>query len=271
MDEPLSPAIRVLLFAAGALAIIAGPVLFLFPHQTETYFAWTIRHPLTPVFMGAGYCGAAGLIPVLRSNRWSLARVQMPFICVFGSTQLLATLLHLTAFNWSHPIAWAWLAVYVASPPAAIWLTAATERRYVPPQPRGWALPGLVRAIILLYGLLVGAVGLVMMASPSAAAGFWPWTLTPLTSRVIGGWLLAIAALQLTLSRQRSLETAWVALMASTLVSGLLLLGAGLHRTEFDGPLTAVYVYLVAIMLLGVISGLTWLRGARARTAEQAA
>jgi hypothetical protein len=36
---------KALLASAGGLAIVAGPVLFLFPYDTKSYFAWTIQHP----------------------------------------------------------------------------------------------------------------------------------------------------------------------------------------------------------------------------------
>lgn len=60
MDVPLSWPARAVLAGAGLLAVVAGPVLFLFPHDTPVYFAWTIEHPLTPVFMGASYCAGVG-------------------------------------------------------------------------------------------------------------------------------------------------------------------------------------------------------------------
>ena len=63
-----------------------------------------------------------------------LARVQLPAIIVFSLTMLLATLLHIPIFNWSHPIAWAWLAVYVISPIAAVTVFVQMERGYQAPE-----------------------------------------------------------------------------------------------------------------------------------------
>jgi hypothetical protein len=45
MDKPLSILAKTLLLGAGGLAVLAGPILFLLPTQTATYFAWTIKHP----------------------------------------------------------------------------------------------------------------------------------------------------------------------------------------------------------------------------------
>src|SRR5437588_9635510 len=133
MDKPLSLLTRLLLIGAGGLAVVAGPVLFLFPRDTTAYFAWTINHPLTPVFMGANYFGGIGALWAMRTNRWSVARALLPGIFVFAITQLLATLLHVPIFNWSHPVAWAWLFVYVSSPVATAIVWVQMERGYRPP------------------------------------------------------------------------------------------------------------------------------------------
>ena len=53
---------RIVLWGAGALAVVAGPVLFLFPDDTGSYFAWKIGNPLTPNFMGANYLAGAGAV-----------------------------------------------------------------------------------------------------------------------------------------------------------------------------------------------------------------
>src|SRR5712691_11798699 len=133
MEKPLSMLAKLLLLSAGGLAVVAGPVLFLFPQDTASYFAWTIKNPLTPVFMGANYFGGVGAIWAMRTNRWSVARTLLPGIFVFAITQLLATLLHVPIFNWSHPVAWAWLFVYLSSPVAAAIVIFQMERGYRPP------------------------------------------------------------------------------------------------------------------------------------------
>jgi hypothetical protein len=121
---------KLVLYGAGALAVIAGPVLFFFPSDTGSYFAWKIGNALTPNFMGANYLAGAGAVWAALINRWSVARVIMPAIIVFGLTQLVATLLHLDILDWSHVTAFAWLIVYIVSPIGAIWVFVAEERRW---------------------------------------------------------------------------------------------------------------------------------------------
>ncbi|MCA1553838.1 MAG: hypothetical protein LC737_05625, partial [Chloroflexi bacterium] len=200
MDKPLSLFAKLLLIGAGGLAVVAGPILFLFPNDTATYFAWTIRHPLTPVFMGANYFGGIGALWAMRTNRWSLARALLPGIFVFAITQLLATLLNIPIFNWQHPIAWAWLFVYVTSPIAALFVFWQMERGYQPPSDASAPMP-MFRPLILFFAVVNGLIGIALWLSAltgSSVAGtapWWAWTLTPLTAGVVGGWYLAAAAL----------------------------------------------------------------------------
>ena len=253
MDKSLSFAARALLFSAGGLAVVAGPILFLFPEQTASYFAWTIKHPLTPVFMGANYLGGLGALWTLALNRWSVARVQLPGIFVFAVTQLLATLLHIPVFNWQHPVAWAWLFVYLTSPVAALWVYLSMERSYGPPAAAG---PGLPRAFaVTMYACAAVSAGLGVALFlwpflPSAGGGggavpWWAWTLTPLTAHVAGGWYLAAAALQLTLARQHEIGVMGPSLLGLMIVTGAQLIGAVLHAGDFNGSPLFIALYLL--------------------------
>lgn len=267
-SQGLSLPMKGLLASAGALALVAGPVLFLFPHDTATYFAWTIRHPLTPVFMGASYLAGIGNLWAIRSNRWDVARAALPPIFVFGTGQLIATLLHLDIFNWSHPVAWAWLVVYVGSPPAALALFLVAERRHRRPEGRA-ELPESIRPLMMFWAVVFGAVGLALFVLPRPVSDLWPWSLTPLTSRVIGGWYLASATLALVLSRERSMVGAWIGLSAGLVVTPLLLIGATVHRDQFDGPALSTSLWLITVAGYGLTSLFYWRAGRNRRTVPE--
>ncbi|HKY54202.1 MAG TPA: hypothetical protein VJM08_07855 [Anaerolineales bacterium] len=259
MDKPLSTFSKIVLLGAGALAVVAGPILYLFPNDTETYFAWTIQHPLTPVYMGASYFAGIGNLLAIRVNKSSLARVQVPAIIVFSLLMLVATLLHIPIFNWSHPIAWAWLAVYVISPIAAVIVFLQIERGYKAPEFESNKLPAVFSPVMLTFAFIDGMIGLALFFFPEQAAPLWAWSLTPLTARVIGGWWLSGAVLQFMLARQKTLHTARVGLFATILVTALLLIGALLHFEEFNGPQISIWLYLLLTLLLGGFSVYSWI------------
>src|SRR5258706_13530558 len=74
MEKQLSLAAKLLLIGAGGLAFVAGPILWLFSTQTTEYFAWTIKHQLTPLFIGANYLGGLGALWAHRMSCWSVFR-----------------------------------------------------------------------------------------------------------------------------------------------------------------------------------------------------
>jgi hypothetical protein len=89
---------------------------------------------------------------------------------------------------------WVWLVLYALLPPAALVLVL-RQRRVEGREParaspmRRWAVVLLgAQAVVLL------AVGAALFAVPQDAASLWSWTLTPLTARAIGAWLVAIGA-----------------------------------------------------------------------------
>ena len=260
MDKPLSQFSKLVLLGAGALAVVAGPFLYLLPNDTGTYFAWTIQHPLTPVYMGASYFAGIGNLLAVRANKWSLARVQLPAIIIFTITMLLATLLHVPIFNWSHPIAWAWLAVYVISPIAAVIVFLQMERNYQAPEFASKKLPAIFSPVMFTFAVLYGLIGLALFLFPKQTAPVWIWSLTPLTARVIGGWWLSGAALQYMLAQQKTLHTTCVGLFANVLVTSLLLIGALVHFNDFDGQQMSIWLYLVLNLLLGGFSVYSWIQ-----------
>ena len=272
MDKKLSLFAILVLAGAGGLAVVAGPILWIFPQQTAFYFAWTIKHPLTPVFMGANYFGGIGAVFAILSKRWSVARVLLPGIIVFALTQLAATLLHIPIFNWAHPVAWAWLFVYVSSPPAAVLVYFLNERGYRQSAPNELPLPIIYRlgmlaiaAVSLLVGVALFAWPALFLVTAGSAVPWWPWSLTPLTARVIGGWYLAAATLQVTLARQRSLKTAWVGLVGLIVVTTLQLTGALRFANAFDGPVISAAFYLLNAMGVFWFSAVTLLFGSGRR------
>lgn len=261
--DTLTPLTRVVLYGAGALAVVAGPVLFLWPGDTGSYFAWEIGNDLTPVYMGANYLAGIGAVWGAQVNRWSVTRVTMPALVVFVLTQLGATLLHLDVFKWSHPVAWAWLAVYIGSPLAAIPVAIAQEKRWRTSLPGRSAPSAPARPLFVLLAALSLVVGLGLVLAPTVMSEAWPWTLTPLTGRVIGGWILSGAFLYWMIAREPVLVRARIGLTSVVVVMTLLLLGAALHSDGFDGPGAAVAVYVVYSVAAGAVALATLLQAHR--------
>ena len=106
------------------MVLVAGVPLFVGSEQTDQYFAWTIRPPLTAAVLGALYWSAVPFVFLsAREREWANARLAVPGVLVFTTLGLIATVLHADRFHFTSPVfvaravAWAWLAIYVLVPP----------------------------------------------------------------------------------------------------------------------------------------------------------
>jgi hypothetical protein len=192
---------RVLLLAFAALTATAVGALFVLSEYTENTFAWTIQPPLTAAFLGAGYgAGFVLVVLALRDPVWAHSRAPVLTIFLFTVLTLVATLLHVNRMHFDDDFgalgefakgaAWFWLAVYVAIPAAMLVLLVLQERAPGTDPPARHPVPPVLRAALAVESVILLASGAVLFAIPDRLSP-WPWTLTPLTGRVIAAWLLS--------------------------------------------------------------------------------
>jgi len=255
---------RWLLYVASALVFLAGLQLTFLTEQTDTYFAWTISPPLTAAFLGAAYWAAVPVEVIgARQTVWAKARVAVPAIWLFTTLTLVATLLHFDRFHFSSPIAsaqgaaWFWLAIY-ATVPAAMLLIGWMQLRAPGRDPlRGAPAPLWMRIVVLAQGggMLVFGAGLFI--APTVVGTLWPWTLTALTGRAIGAWLIGIgfAAIHANwendFARIQPLAGGYTAFAILELVA----LARFSGNMNWNAPAAWVYlVFLLSILPVGLFS-----------------
>lgn len=211
MIKPTSNAMRWLLLAASALVFVAGFQLFVLSEQTDTFFAWTIKSPLTAAFLGAGYW--ASVVLEYRASRerwWANARIAVPAVLSFTALTLLVTLIHfdppfrahLNSPNALTVAATAgWLAIYASVPVVMSGVLILQLRAPGADPSRQAALPNWLKAALAIHGAMMLVMGAALFVWPDAAGAVWPWKLTTLTGRAVGAWLLGIglAAAQVTI------------------------------------------------------------------------
>jgi hypothetical protein len=239
---------RILFAAACVLVLAAGFSLFVLSEQTDRFFAWTIDPPITAAFMGAAYFSAAVLqFGASRETSWSRAGAILPGIIVFTLMTLAATLIHIDRFHMDSPIAWTWLFVYLAFPPFGIavllnqgvWVE--RGRSVVHP------LSGASRVLIAAQAIPLTIFGLLLFAIPATTLTFWPWTLTPLTARAIGAWLVGMG-ITAALEYFRNDETLSRLLSAGKLVL-VALIALAVLRYSADVQWGEVPAWLFALVL----------------------
>jgi hypothetical protein len=229
--------------------VTAWVILFLFPGDTAALWAWTVGPPVTAAVMGAGYlAGAYFFARVAGIGRWH--RVGWGFVAttVFTTLLLLATLLHWDRFNHSHVSFWAWLGLYVVTPPLLPVLFA-RNRRHDPgrPDPGDVRVPRPLRVAVASAGAVQLGFALVLFIRPTAVIDHWAWPLTPLTARTLSAFVAFLAVQWLCLLFDDRWSSFAVPMQTVTLGLVLVAAGAVLQRSDLTGPTAAVRAFQLSI------------------------
>jgi len=235
------------------------------PGRTADAWSWTIKPDPTPIFLGAGYgAGAYFFLRTFLARQFHPSSAGIFGAGFFATLMLIATLIHWDRFNHGDAplvgaiVFYGWVAVYVVSPFVVLglwWVNRRTDSRV--PAPGEAIVPAPVRAMAL--GGAIGAIvaSAVFFLAPQTAIDVWPWTLTPLTSRVLGAFTAQVGVGALLLSRDPR-WSAWRLIVQTFLVAtALLLVGAARAWGDFDSANVMTYLYLgglvagdVALVLL---------------------
>jgi hypothetical protein len=240
-------------FAAvsAVLLFLAGFVLYVFPADTDRFFAWTIRPTMTAMLMGAGYLAATVFfVRLLRETRWHRVALGFPAIIVFSACMTIATALHWDRFNHEHPAFWIWVVGYAVAPflVAGLWLV--NRRADAALELDDVVVPPVFRVLLVIGGIGAIALAVACIVAPSAIIPIWPWQLTPLTARVIGGWLSVPGLIALAIAIDGQWSSARYLVQCLILGLVLLLVAIGRVGTELDsGPGTSVIIVGTAAAL----------------------
>jgi drug/metabolite transporter (DMT)-like permease len=260
----LSPELRALLWVFAALALAAGVLLFVFSGNTNDTFSWSIKPSLTAAFLGASYWAACALfVWSARSGTWQRARAALLPAFVIAVLLLVATIVHFDRFH-KDLFGYFWLSAYVLVPVLmllALWrqlrVRSADARDAQP-------LPGWLRLALGAQAIVMAGVGVALFVSPGSADSLWPWTLTPLTARAIGAFLIGFAAAASWAVFDNDLRHLGGSAWAYALLGMLELIAFLRYPDELDGSGArgVIYVAFVATVLAAGLVGL-YLAGVR--------
>jgi hypothetical protein len=263
--RPLVPGMRVLLFIAAVLVLLAGFQLYVFTERTNTFFAWSFVNPLAAAFLGGAYWASFG-IEVLagRQTVWANARIAVPAVLVFTLLTLAATLIHLDKLHLGSEFAvgtrfvtWAWIAIYALVPALMLIVLVVQARTPGGDPPRSAPLPTWVYALVAAQAVLLLGLGLALFAAPVDVAPAWPWALTPLIAQATAAWLisLGVAATHALVERDaRRLRPAAVGYLLLVLFQ-VIALARFPDRFEWGSASGIIYLIVLGTMLLtGAVS-----------------
>ena len=266
VTRPMTPGVRAGLVAIASVIFWLGLSLFVFPGHTDTLFAWTIQPPLTAAFLGASYWASTTLAVACASERdWARGRAFAAPYLVAGVVLLWVTLVHIDRFHMDAVTGWAWLILYVVFPPSVLVLLGRQLRTPgVEPAVRAPIAPPIL-ALIAAQGIVMVALGAALVIAPVDAASLWPWTVTPLTGRAIGTFVLAQGVLSLVVCRERDWSRVRPAMLQCAVVGTLQLVAILRFSDTLDWDTAGAWIYLGFVVSLLAVGAYGTLRAVRTR------
>lgn len=268
-DDRILPLTRIVLAIVIPFLLLAFLILFFFPDDSGTRFAWAIKPHMTAVIMASGYLGGAyQFVFAVFGKRWHRISGAFAPVTAFTISMMLATVLHWDRFDLSHFPFQIWLVLYLITPFLVpfLWLR---NRLTDPgtPEPLDAVVPGFARLGMSAFGGLAALTSLFLFIAPKTAIPLWPWLLTPLTARVLGGWFALLAVGGLTIPRD-SRWSAWRIAMQSILFWAILVLIGSFMNTQDFGPAGVINPFTIgtSLSILMMIIFHVWMDGRRAAT-----
>jgi hypothetical protein len=173
------------------------------PANTRTNFAWNVQPVVMAAVLGAYYISSALLFLLpLFARRWEMIRVMILPTALFSTAELITTVLHWSRFSIGTVQFTGWLLSYLLPPPIFVGYYFWQERRArraasaMPAEP----LAPDVRNALLHWGGVLAILTIFFFIVPQALIAIAPWPMTPLTARAFDSWLLAVAALMLSMA-----------------------------------------------------------------------
>ena len=249
-DDRIFPFTRIIAAVVIPFLVAAFVILYFFPGESGRRFAWEIKPAMTAVWMGAGYLGGAYFfLRVLIDKHWHRVSAGFWAVTAFTWAMLLTTILHWSRFDLNNLAFQIWLVLYVVTPflvPFVWWRNHKTSA----PETPDVVLPAAVRGGMALVGIFMLISCLICYILPELAISFWPWALTPLTARVMGGWFALMGVGGIVMARKTHWSS-WRYQVESIIFvwQALVLVGAIVHADDFK-PGTAWFFVVEAAAIV---------------------
>lgn len=237
--------------------VVAFVILFIVPQETERLFAWKIQPSMSAMMLGAAYAGGIYFFTgVLRSKQWHKIKVGYLPVTAFASLLGIATLLHWDRFTHGHISFIAWAGLYFTAPfiVFAVWVR---NRNQDSGQMdvHDAVIPYQVRLLMGTFGIVTLGISLFLFLQPTTMIELWPWTLTPLTARVMGAMFSLPGLVGLGIAFDPRWSAANIILQSQGFSILLILIAAMLAWRDFTwtNPSSWLFIGGLGLMLISII------------------
>jgi len=252
-DDRILPVTRIVAMIVVPFLWLAFLILFFRPDSTGDQFAWAIKPHMTAMYMGAGYLGGSWLfINAIAGRRWHRIAGGFLPITTFTWFMLMATLLHWDRFSDNLGFI-LWLILYLVTPflVPALWNY---NRKTDSGNPEENDI--LVSPVVMLILKLLAGGSLIYVVSgfinPEILISTWPWVLTPLTARVMCGWIALLGVGAFSMSTERRWSGWKVPLESIAIWHILVLVAVWMTPADFPGGIINWYTIAIGVMVIGI-------------------
>lgn len=266
----VTDAMRRLFVVTAALVTVIAVQLFVLTEETESYFAWTITVPLSAAWLGAGYCSGIALLWLsAREQLWRRARIVVPAVLALTLAMVVTTFIHLDLFHLEGPLgaatlaAYGWIASYILVPLSIMLLLPRQLRAPGHDENRGLPLPSWMRVVLGAQAAVLLVIAVALLVTPERAAPLWVWTLTPLTARAIGAWLLGTGVVVAQWNWENSIDRMRIPAVTSAVFAVLQLVALARYPADVEWGTPQAWVYVIflgSMLLMGIAGAVTSLR-----------
>jgi hypothetical protein len=256
------PATRVLSVVIIPFLLVAFVVLYFFPSAKDTahLFAWKIIPPFTPMVLGSVYLGGSYFfLRAARESEWH--RVGAGFISVglFATLMGIATIVHWNKFIHANVAFWLWAGLYFTTPFLVFGVWFLNRREETEATVGDILLSPMAAGLIGVLGIAATASSGFLFLFPRTAIRIWPWTLTPLTARVMGAiFALGVAGLGAFFDKRWS--GARILLQVEAFMLALILVAAIRAHGDFHTSRPLTWVFGAGFVGLAVATAILYLR-----------
>ena len=253
MDDSIKPFTRWIAVIVVPFLWLAFLILFFFPDSSGERFAWAIKPHLTAMYMGAGYLGGSWLfINAIFGKRWHRIAGGFLPITTFTWFMMFATFLHWDRF--SNNLAFIlWLILYVMTPflvPTLWYLNGKVDSGER--EETDVLISDVVGKVLKLMGILGSIYAVVGFINPNFAIQTWPWTLTPLTARMICGWIALLSVGAFTMSNEIRWSGWKIPLESIAIWHVFVFVAIFMNRSELTMGLINWFTVAIGGMLIGI-------------------
>lgn len=238
--------------------VVAFIILYFLNGYTEKLFAWEIKSPMTSMMLGSAYAGGIYYFTgVILTRQWHRIKVGFIPVTIFASILNVTTILHWDKFNHGTLPFFAWVSLYFTTPFIIFGLWLSNRRQDTNQPDTGEAIiPPIIRFIIGAIGMTTLAIAIFLFLNPSLMIQLWPWTLTPLTSRVMAAMFSLPGMVGLGMATDSRWSSAQVILQSQGFSIFLILVAVLRDQSAFNWSTPGSWLFTIGLagMLAGIIA-----------------